>query len=202
MHAPRTVLLLALITATAEGQGLQRLLDNSPFGGTRPTTEASAEPAGPLEFRGVAHEDNVLWFSLFDTVTKRSLWVAQNAGGPGPIVRSFDAATQTITVEQNAQTTKLSLKRAPQVPYVPPSTVGAPPVPGAPGPTPANIAGAPVDAQRIQQIQEEISRRRALRQQALQQQQNAAPSGPVPIPGSAPSLPPGAPAPSVNRIPR
>lgn len=166
--------LLALMPCAAAPAGLQRLLENPPFGATGPGAAGAPSEAGAaLEFRGVAHEPDGAWFSLYDPGTRRSFWVRQDEPGTGPVVRSFDPQTQSVAVEHNGKAMRLTLKRAPQMAAPPGVPAVAPPVVvGGPMPVPLP-AGAtagvsqPVDAERLQQIVEEIRRRRAIRQQAV-----------------------------------
>lgn len=182
MAAFRIVSSFLLLAGFAAAQNLQGLLENSPFGKARTTAPGAAETGGQLEFRGVAEENGVLWFSLYDTATKRSTWVRRDATGTGPAIRAYDATTPAVTIEYQSKTLTLPLRRAPQV------AVAPMPQPGGPGPLPGNavvIGGGPtpsggaagLDAARIQQIQDEIRRRRALRQQAIQPNAPPAPNG-------------------------
>lgn len=188
MAALRLVSGFLLLAAAAGAQDLQGLLDNSPFGKARTNAAGAAETGGQLEFRGVAEENGVLWFSLYDTATKRSTWVRRDAAGTGPAIRAYDPATPAVTIEYQSKTLTLPLRRAPQIAVAPqPQQGGSGPVPGNPVVIGGAVSGgpAPMDAARIQQIQEEIRRRRALRQQAIQPNAPPTPTG-QPVPGGNP----------------
>lgn len=176
MNRPGLIPALLLLAAPLLGQpNVQNLLTNSPFGQAR-AAGSQETPGAAWEFRGVAEEAGEVWYSLFDTTAKRSVWVRQGQTPPGLAIRTFDASTLTLSLDYQGKSLVLPIKRAPQVvqpmPQLPSPTgvVGGPmPVPNA-GPGPGQIlnANSPADAQRIQQVTDEIRRRRALRQQAVQ----------------------------------
>jgi hypothetical protein len=172
--------LLPLAGATTPSDKLNGLLSNSPFGASR-TNATGSNAAEPLEFRAVLEENGSKFFSIYETVTRRSIWVELNDAVNGFSVKSYDAERFGVTVEYQGRPLTLTLKRAPAVAQaLQPGPMG----PGALPNAAVNqvVAGAPLDQQRLQQIQEEIRRRRALRQPT-----------PVPAgqPGSGPT--PGAP---------
>lgn len=184
MNRPGLVSILLLVAVPAPAQpDLQNLLANSPFGQARgPGGQETANAT--WEFRGVAEEAGEVWFSLYDTSAKRSVWVKRDATPPGLTLGNFDAAALTLTLDYQGKILVLPIKRAPQVAVASPLP-GV--IPGGPQPAVGGMAGpqpiqlnpgsSPADAQRIQQVTEEIRRRRALRQQAVQQGAPPAPSG-------------------------
>jgi len=124
---PRTPLALAaaafLGLGTASAIDLDGLVKNSPFGGT-------GAPAGPgvapstLEFRGMYAEGGVNYFSIYNTQTKQSSWVAE---GEAPsanvpvVVKGFDAANETLIVDNGGQPQQMALHQAVVVAYRGPS---------------------------------------------------------------------------------
>ena len=123
-----TVALLGLGTASAVD--LEGLVKNSPFGGT-------AAPAGPgvapstLEFRGMYAEGGVNYYSIYNTQTKQSSWVAE---GEAPstnvpvVVKGFDAANETLVIDNGGQPQQMALHQAVVIAYRGPSAVpSAPP---------------------------------------------------------------------------
>jgi hypothetical protein len=88
-------------------------------------------------------------------------------------VKSYDAGKQAITVDYQGKAMTLAIKQAPAVAQVyqaPAPQAGPVPVmqtPGNPSVQAAPTMPTAIDQQRIQQIQEEIRRRRALRNQAI-----------------------------------
>ena len=161
------IAVLRLAGAGTMAEKMSGLLSNSPFGSVRTGVAGGNASAEPLEFRSVLEENGSKLFSVYETSTHRSNWVELNDPVNGFAIKGYDAAKDNITVEYQGKTMTLALKRAPAVAQVAPQI----PPPGPNGAVaPGNFAGGPggptaVDQQRIQQIQEEIRRRRALRSQ-------------------------------------
>ncbi len=173
MSRDRIIPLLPFLLAGAMcASPLDSLRKNPPFGAAR----AAAPPGAsgqPIEFRGVAEENGVLWFSIHDPATGRTLWRRLNDADDRLVVRQYDASTNTLTVDYQSRPLSLTLRAAPRVagPAVVPMGV-----PGQQPPVLAQVQPAAVasgdNAQRLQQIAEEIRRRRALRQQTAAQPGN------------------------------
>ena len=116
-----TVVLLGLGTASAID--LEGLVKNSPFGGT-------GVPAGPgvapstLEFRGMYAEGGVNYYSIYNTLTKQSSWVAE---GEAPstnvpvVVKGFDVANETLVIDNGGQPQQMALHQAVVIAYKGPS---------------------------------------------------------------------------------
>ncbi len=156
---------------------LNGLVTNSPFGSARSGTVAGNNGNDPLEFRSVSEEGASKFFSIYDTNTHRSTWVELNDPVNGFSVKSYDAAKESITVDYQGKALTLAIKRAAPAVQVfqPPAQPTSQPLPNGvvqqpglnqPGQVSPGVPSA-VDQQRIQQIQEEIRRRRALRSQAV-----------------------------------
>ncbi len=184
---------LGLTLGRAASQ-LDSLLKDSPFGSAK-STQASDAGNQPVEFRGVSEENGQVLFSIFDTATKRSRWVTLNDTSGDVVVKSYDAEAHTVALEQNGRTLSLTLKSGPKIAQQnipPPMPPGLPGANGTQGQIMPNGAARGPEAQRLQQIAEEIRRRRALRQQAPQSPQMPMPSpnavpgmgGPMPTPGT------------------
>jgi hypothetical protein len=125
--APRfTCSLLALAwfsLGTASAIDLEGLVKNSPFGGT-------GVPAGPgvapstLEFRGMYAEGGVNYFSIYNTLTKQSSWVAE---GEAPstnvpvVVKGFDVANETLVIDNGGHPQQMALHQAVVIAYKGPS---------------------------------------------------------------------------------
>jgi hypothetical protein len=146
------------------------LLSNSPFGSARAGASGTTPGGGePFEFRAVLEEHGSKFFSIYETATRRSNWVELNDPLNGFAVKGYDSVKGSITVEYQGKPMTLAIKRAPAVAQ---AMQQPPPQPGPNAVMPpGNNLGAQagptaVDQQRIQQIQEEIRRRRALRSQA------------------------------------
>lgn len=216
----KTILLLAMggtlgLTAGMAASQLDSLLTNSPFGAAAKSGQPADAGNQPMEFRGVVEENGQQLFSIFDTATKRSRWVGLNDASGEMVVKSYNAEGNTISLEQNGRVLALTLKSGPRiVQNVPPPMPSGmqPGANGMPGQIMPNGVGKGPEAQRLQQIAEEIRRRRALRQQPPQMPMpspNAIPgAGPMPTPGSGagpvPNAVPGSnsgPMPMPNAVP-
>lgn len=178
---------LGLGSAQAATSPLDSLLANSPFAVVK-SGQAADAGTQPLEFRGVSEEKGGPFFSILDTATKRSRWVVMNDPSDDFVVKSYDADAHTVSLDQHGRVLSLTLKSGPRIvqnvpPPMPPGSNGQP------GVTMPNGGGKGAEAQRLQQIAEEIRRRRALRQQPPQMPMpnpNTAPGayGPTPMPGA------------------
>jgi hypothetical protein len=132
---------LATLPALAGAVDLDALVKNSPFGEGKGTTVA--EKPSNLEFRGMYVDHGVTYFSIYNTTTKLSAWVAQGEAPAGLVpvsVKSYDAETDSIILENAGQPVKLSLKT---------SVIGTAPAAGAPMPQVAAVA----DPNQPQQMQ-------------------------------------------------
>ncbi len=146
---PRTPLVLLAVACfglgSASAVDLEGLVKNSPFGGT-------GAPAGPgvapstLEFRGMYAEGGVNYYSIYNTQTKQSSWVAE---GEAPstnvpvVVKGFDAANETLMVDNGGQPQQMALHQAVVVAYKGPSPAQLAAVSNAVPPQGAVVAGAP-----------------------------------------------------------
>ena len=185
------------------------LLNNSPFGAAPKGGQSADVGNQPLEFRAVLEENGQKLFSIYDTATKHSRWLTQNDASGDVVIKSYDEDAHTISLERNGQSLSLTLKSGPRIAQSvqPPMQPGMQPgAVGLPGQSAQQIMAAKgPEAQRMQQIAEEIRRRRALRQQGPQGPMPAANgpgnggptpmpalpgmsgnSGPMPMPGAIP----------------
>ncbi|MEO6994897.1 MAG: hypothetical protein ABI273_14915 [Lacunisphaera sp.] len=169
---------------------LSGLVNNSPFGTLRSGGAGSNAATEPFEFRAVLGEnDNKFLFSIYETATRRSNWVELNDPVNGFSVKSYDAGKQAITVDYQGKAMTLAIKQAPAAAIVyqaPAPQTGPMPILQSPGNSVQPVPTMPtaIDQQRIQQIQEEIRRRRALRNQAMEPNPN--PQGVQPHYGEGP----------------
>ena len=150
---------------------LTGLINNSPFGTARSGAFGIGNAGSePFEFRSYLEESNNKFFSIYETATRRSMWVELNDPVNGFSVKSYDKDKETITVDYQGKSMTLAIKRAPAVAQViqqPMPQPGPTPIMPMPGNTTVQQGPSAIDQQRIQQIQEEIRRRRALRNQAM-----------------------------------
>jgi hypothetical protein len=122
---PTTALLMAAIMGglPAFALDLEGLAKNSPFGGTGAATGPGAAPS-TLEFRGMYREEGINYYSIYNTLTKQSSWVAEGeaASTNVPVViKGFDAVNETLTVDNGGQPQQMALHQAVVVTYKGPS---------------------------------------------------------------------------------
>ena len=172
---PTTALLMAAIMGglPAFALDLEGLAKNSPFGGTGAATGPGAAPS-TLEFRGMYREEGINYYSIYNTLTKQSSWVAEGeaASTNVPVViKGFDAVNETLTVDNAGQPQQMALHQAVVVTYKGPSpaqlaavsaAVAAPSTSIGGGPTggmPQNLTPEQVEAFR-QQMRDRFSKGR------------------------------------------
>jgi hypothetical protein len=156
------------------------LSSTSPFLPPQGQVVAAPTVAPPLELRGINILENVTLFSIFDATAKKPAgWLKLNEAGPGFTIKSFDAASDTVTVDYQGRMLKLVM-RTPKTavsvgPAVPPGALppqlalqtpaATVPRPAIPAVAPAAPATAAADAAKLKDWQEEIERRRTVRNQ-------------------------------------
>lgn len=137
-----TAALLGLGTASAVD--LEGLVKNPPFGGTGVAAGPGVAPS-TLEFRGMYAEGGVNYYSIYNTQTKQSSWVSE---GEAPstnvpvVVKGFDAANETLVIDNGGQPQQMPLHQAVVVTYRGPSPAQLAAVSAAAAPQ-AAVAGAP-----------------------------------------------------------
>jgi len=122
---------LATLPAFAGAVDLDALVKHSPFGEAKSATVT--EKPSNLEFRGMYVDHGITYFSIYNTTTKLSSWVAQGEAPAGLVpvsVKSYDADTDSIILENAGQPVKLSLKQ---------SVIGVTPAGAAPMPQVAAV---------------------------------------------------------------
>lgn len=123
---------------------LEGLTKNSPFGGTGAAAGPGAAPS-TLEFRGMYREDGVNYYSIYNTQTKQSSWVAE---GEAPstnvpvVVKGYDPVNETLNVDNGGQPQQMALHQAVVVTYKGPSPAQLAAVSAVAAPQ-AGVAGAP-----------------------------------------------------------
>jgi hypothetical protein len=152
-----------------------QLATSSPFLPGQSAAGANAPTAGaPLEFRGqIDMPPDGLKVRIYDPARKTGAWVRVNERDPNNefVVKQFDSARGTVSVEYRGQTMVLSEHEA----KVTSSGAAMPSIPMAGIPMPS--AGAqmalnptPADEQhRLEAVAAEVARRRQLREQAVEQ---------------------------------
>ncbi|HWA26664.1 MAG TPA: hypothetical protein VG734_13470 [Lacunisphaera sp.] len=163
---------------------LDALVRDSPFlpSGASPRAPSAGE-GGPLELRSVVVEGGEYAFSIYDQGSHEAKWVKLNQEDLPFVAKSFDDEQEILSVEYQGRTLALKLQPA-HTAGAAPTGPGGPPPPlpspddaarqagsrpqnagqsnGQPVPVqPAPGALKPEESQRLQQMAEEIRRRRA-----------------------------------------
>ena len=136
----------------------------------------AAGPAGPIELRGLMSTADGVAYCIYDTAKKRTVWVGLNETGHDFVVRSSDAGSDSVKVDYQGRTLRLTLK-APKVTSAGPASAAAPPgmpggiaAPGAPNLNPGD------EQRRLDAVAQEVRRRRQEREKAAQDAQNGQPA--------------------------
>jgi len=140
-----SLLIAALLgLSNASAIDLEGLVKNSPFGGTGVAAGPGVAPS-TLEFRGMYAEGGVNYYSIYNTLTKQSSWVAE---GEAPstnvpvVVKGFDAANETLVIDNGGQPQQMALHQAVVVVYRGPSPAQLAAVSNAIA-QPTTVAGVP-----------------------------------------------------------
>jgi hypothetical protein len=177
--------LLGMVALGLPAPAASNLLENSPFAPPS-NSPGAAQEATPLELRSILKAGSAYEFSLYDTAKKQSTWVGLNESGHDFLIKAFDPANDTVTVEQRSRTYRLTLKEAKIAllstpPGAPPGSVAGAPQFGtgvpqsgtgpqfqSPGMVGRNPPG-PIPAltpEQLRNLEADINRRRELRRQA------------------------------------
>jgi hypothetical protein len=110
---PRLVRLAFLIAAEAlSAHAASNLLEYSPFLPPSVAAQTSIQEPSQLELRSIVLENGQREFSLYDTAKKQSTWARLNESGHDFLIRNYNAATETVTVEKGSCFVVLTLKEA------------------------------------------------------------------------------------------
>ncbi|HEY4299346.1 MAG TPA: hypothetical protein VGM73_00645 [Candidatus Didemnitutus sp.] len=198
-----TFIALVALAATCQAPAADyaSLLSNSPFAPIGPGAASGGDKS--VEFRGMFTDDKRnTYFSILDVGTQKSAWVGMNETGHPFVVRSYNAANDTLTVELGGHNVNLSLKHAAvQLAAATVRPAMPAPTPGEGGPPRGgrwmqNVMGSDgrPDPKRMEAFIEEMRRRRAQRMQSFAAQnpgEGGAPNapgagtGPMPMPTAA-----------------
>jgi hypothetical protein len=180
--------LLALLGAgLAAGVEIRaQLAAKSPFMAVPAAAGTAPAENTPLEFRGFMETAGGVQYRLYDPAKKSGIWVKLNERNAdfGVVAKQHDSVKEALTIEFQGKTLTLPVRKAKVVS----SGNAAQAVPPAAAPAPSNVPAAvtqavvlnptPADEQRrLDAVAAEVARRRALREQAAQQQGR---SGPAP----------------------
>jgi hypothetical protein len=167
-HLLATALLLGAGAAVSAVE-LDGLVKNSPFGQAAERTVIGEAKPGTLEFRGLYVDKGVTYFSVYNSITKQSAWIAEGevpTNLPVTIV-GFDQAAETLIVENAGQPVKLPLRTpvisaTPSSPVAAPAPVAAAPIAGAVAPQFGGGGfsnGQPPSPEQIQAFRDEMRKR-------------------------------------------
>jgi hypothetical protein len=156
------------------------LASSSPFMPANAAASGSAAgPSGPIELRGVMSTPDGEAFCIYDTAKKKDVWVGLNESGHDFVVKSSDTSSDSVSVQYQGRSMKLTLRTAKVAsaglasnPIVPPQVSGGPPI--ALNPSPAD------EQKRLDAVAQEVRRRKQEREKAVMDSQNgvAPPLGP------------------------
>jgi len=189
-----------VLAALAVGSARAQLVTSSPF--MPPQSAAAGAPTqnAPLQYMGfIQTPTEGVKYRLYEPASKKGSWVKLNERDStfGVVAKQFDPDRKTLTVEQDGRALTLAEREGKIVsggPAIPMLGAPAMPVIGNAAPAvitqPVAVNPTPADEQkRLEQVAQEVARRRALREQA-------APGGPAPAgqiqPGIQPQIPQGA----------
>lgn len=134
------------------------LLDHSPFGRNPPA--AGPESDASLEYRGFYVEEGIHYFCLYERSKKLSYWLRPHETKHQTTIRRYDEATGTVYAEHAGKMVAMPLRQArvaltamPETDKTSSDSVAA----GGGGVSQEEVG-------RLQQVADEIRRRRALRQ--------------------------------------
>lgn len=154
------------------------LVATSPFLPANVAAAGAANgPAGPIELRGISSTSDGAAFCIYDTAKKKDIWVGLNETGYDFVVKSSDPSSDSVSVQYQGRTMKLTLRTAKVA-----SAGTASPAAVAPnmvGPVPLNPT--PADEQRrLDAVAQEVRRRKMEREKAVLDAQNGANQPPAP----------------------
>ena len=160
---PFCLLAAALLgVGSASAVDLDGLVKNSPFGGTGAPVGPGVAPSS-LEFRGMYKDGGVNYYSIYNTQTKQSSWVAE---GEAPsanvpvVVKGFDAANETLVIDNGGQPQKMELHQAVVIAYKRPTAAQlaavSTAVPAAPSAAPAGGTAVNLTPEQIEAFRQSM----------------------------------------------
>lgn len=169
MNALRPLATFVAVTLMLSGQIRAQLSASSPFLPAAGAVSSAPTEGASLELRGIMAFGAGMRFCIYDTVRKTSAWVGLNESGYEYVVKTQDLSRDTVTVDQGGRQLTLALRDTKvassgqaAAPMSMPGIIGPNPItqPVVLNPTPAD------EQQRLDAVQTEVRRRRALREQA------------------------------------
>ncbi len=157
------------------------LAASSPF--LAPNTPDSGQaggPSGPVELRGVMSTSQGASYCIYDTAKKTGTWVGLNEPGYDFVVKSADPEGDSVTVDYQGRSMRLTLHTSKVASVGPAGAGGAGAPPGGTGFLPPVVLNpTPADEQRrLDAVAAEVRRRRQEREKAAQALATAPPAAP------------------------
>ncbi len=168
-----------------------QLAANSPFMPAQAAATTAVTEGAPLELRGVMNTGSELMFGIFDPAKKVSVWSKLNEKDHDFLVKSYDAANETVTLQHGGRTLTLAMRAARVASSgqasAPPPMMQAPV--GMPNAISQSVTlnPSPADEQRrLEAVAAEVRRRRSLREQASIQAAQGLPVVEAPVAAPVP----------------
>jgi hypothetical protein len=157
------------------------LAQASPFlAPNTPDAGQAGGPSGPVELRGVMSTSQGDSYCIYDTAKKTGTWVGLNEPGYDFVVKSADPDGNSVTVNFQGRSMRLTLRTSKVASVGPAGSAGPAGPPGSAGfSPPAVLNPTPADEQRrLDAVAAEVRRRRLEREKAAQGQASTPPATP------------------------
>lgn len=175
-------LFFAALSVGLTSVAVARISTESPFVPKNGQVMEAQKENSPIELRGVMQTSEGLMFGIYEPASQKGSWVKANETGHGYVVKSFDAARSSVSIEYQGRVQTLTLKEARFD-----GTVAVVPMAGAGQVRPAVMPGTQAavnpaeEAKRLENVANEVRRRRAARQAATATPAPAAQGVPAPV---------------------
>jgi hypothetical protein len=155
------------------------LAATSPFlPANAPAAGSAGGPSGPIELRGFSSTSDGITICIYDTAKKRDVWVGLNEGGHDFVVKTADLASDTVSVQYQGRSMKLTLRTAKVASSGPAASA---PVAAQNALNQVAVNPSPADEQkRLDAVAQEVRRRKLEREKAAQDAQNGLAQPPPP----------------------
>lgn len=178
-----TLALAALILAATARAGLST---ESPFAPRGQSLAGAVATNTPIELRGIVSDEQGMRFAIYDPARKEGTWVRLDEKGQSFVVRSYDSATNRVSVDYQGKTQTIVLAEPVFGPGK--AIAGGVGLPGAavqpaqgrfssrivtgaqPGGQQRTQQQSAEESRRLEAIRAEVARRRAQREAGAQQQ--------------------------------
>jgi hypothetical protein len=174
----------AVLSVGLTASAVAKISTESPFVPKNGQVMEAQKENSPIELRGVMATSEGLMFGIYEPASQKGNWVKANETGNGYVVKSFDSAKSSVAIEYQGRVQTLTLKEARFD-----GTVAAVPMAGGaqvrpavmPGGAPAVASNPAEEAKRLENVANEVRRRRAARQAATGTPAPTAQGVPAPV---------------------